>query len=108
MILLEEDKMYHLRTHANGRADLFYEEESYDYFLEQCAHYIDPVVDTFAYCLLHDHLDLMVKVRNEEDILDYLRDEEDDPAIQDFAHHGGLSNVVRQQFSSLFNQYTKF
>jgi len=108
MIPLEVDKMYHLRAHVDGRADLFYEEKSYDYFLKQCSHYIDPVVDTFAYCLLPEHLDLMVKVRNEERILDYLRDEEGDPTIQDFGYHGGLSNVVNQQFKRLFNQYTKF
>jgi REP element-mobilizing transposase RayT len=68
-IPLEPGQMYHIWTHANGDENLFREEENYRYFLEKYTYYGHPVVGTFAYCLMPNHLHLMVRVREKEEVL---------------------------------------
>ena len=51
-ILLEPERTYHIWTHANGSENLFRCDENYRYFMRRYRHYIHPVVETFAYCLM--------------------------------------------------------
>src|SRR5699024_1493190 len=106
-IPLEAGTMYHVWTHANGSENLFREAENYTYFLEKYAHHVYPVVDTFAYCLMPNHLHLMIRVRSKQEVLEYLRVKKEDPNLQGFGNLGGFSNFISQQFSNLFNAYTK-
>jgi putative transposase len=66
--LLLPDTVYHIYTHANGNENLFRCEGNYRYFLAKYAERIYAVVDTYAYCLMPNHLHLMVRVRGEEEI----------------------------------------
>ena len=72
-------------------------------------HYVHPVVETFAYCLMPNHLHIMVRVKSEKDILEFVRVKKDDITItlQGLKDLGGLSNTISQQFSNLFNSYTQ-
>lgn len=106
-IPLEPGQTYHVWTHANGSENLFREKDNYRYFLERYSYHVHPVADTFAYCLLPNHLHLMIRVREEKVVLEYLRDKKEDPNLQGFQNLGGFSNWVSQQFSNLFNGYTK-
>lgn len=106
-IPLEPGQMYHVWTHANGSENLFRTEENYRYFLEKYAYYLDPVVETYAYCLMPNHLHLMVCVGKEKEVLDFLRDKKDEPSLQGFGTLGGISKVISLQFSHLFNGYTQ-
>jgi REP element-mobilizing transposase RayT len=54
-----------------------------------------------------NHLHLMVRVRKEEMVLEYMRIKKEDPNLQGFENLGGFSNCISQQFSNLFNAYTK-
>ncbi|MEX0648456.1 MAG: hypothetical protein WD139_11770 [Balneolaceae bacterium] len=103
----EPGRFYHIWTHANGSENLFRLDENYGYFLAKYRHYIQPVADTFAYCLMPNHLHLMVRVKEEEEVLEFLRIKKLNPNLQGFQNLGGLSNVISQQFSNLFNAYTK-
>jgi putative transposase len=96
-IPLEPGQMYHIWTHANGDENLFREDENYTYFLEKYSYYIPPVADTFAYCLMPNHLHLMVRVKGEKDLVD----------IKDLTGFQNLSGLVSKQFSNLFNAYSK-
>jgi putative transposase len=49
---MEPAKFYHLYNHANGNENLFRKDENYLFFLKKFAFYINPVADTYAYCLL--------------------------------------------------------
>lgn len=100
-------QMYHIWTHANGDENLFREEENYRYFLEKYAYHVHPVVESFAYCLMPNHLHLMVRVREEKEVLEFLRDKKDDLNLQGLRNLGGLKKVIPQQLSNLFNAYTK-
>ena len=86
---LQEGCYYHIYNRGNNQADLFYEPRKYRYFLEQYTKYIEPVADTFAYCLLTNHFHLLVRIKTaEEQPLDPPRD-------------------ATQQFANFFNSYTK-
>jgi len=99
--------MYHVWTHANGDENLFLEDQNYTYFLEKYSYHIEPVAETFAYCLMPNHMHLMVRVKSEEEVLEFLREKSSSPTLQGFQTLGGFSNVISRQFSHLFNGYTQ-
>lgn len=99
-IPLQPGHFYHIWTHANGSENLFRCDDNYRYFLEKYQYHVHPTVETYAYCLMPNHLHLMVKVKEEDELVDFFKKKN----LQDFQNLGGL---VSQQFSNLFNAYTK-
>ncbi len=83
--------MYHIWTHANGIENLFLNDENYFYFLEKYSLYIEPVAETFAYCLMPNHLHLMVRVKEENEVLEFVSVKKSNPTLQGFETLGGLS-----------------
>src|SRR6056297_3108412 len=81
---LEATRVYHIWTHANGDDNLFREERNYTYFLEKYSYHIEPVAETFAYCLMPNHLHVMVRVKGEEEVLEFLRVKKSNPTLQGF------------------------
>ena len=98
---------YHIYTHANGSENLFRVDENYHYFLKKYAKYIYPVAETFAYCLMPNHLHLAIKIRSEDEVLMNLREFKENSTLQGFETLGGFSRAVSLQFSHLFNSYTQ-
>ena len=103
--IFEAETVYHVYTHANGSENLFREEENYRYFLQRYGDYIDPVAATYAYCLMPNHLHLMIRIRSEEEVLAFVRRKKQ--TLQGFETLGELSKVISRQFSHLFNGYTQ-
>lgn len=66
--MIEFGKYYHIYNRGNNREDLFKEEKNYDYFLKLYAHHIDPIAETFAYCLMKNHFHLLIKIKEKEEI----------------------------------------
>ncbi|WP_425392014.1 transposase [Ekhidna sp.] len=97
VIPLEPERIYHIWTHGNGSENLFRTDDNYRYFLEKYAQHIYPIAKTYAYCLMPNHLHLMVKIREEKVLLN----------LQGFGNPGGLKGKISQQFGNLFNAYTK-
>ena len=64
---LEEGQFYHIYNRGINGENLFKEERNYAYFLQQYAKYLEPVVQTFAYCLLPNHFHLLVRVKTLEE-----------------------------------------
>ena len=97
-IPLENGKYYHIYNRGNNRIDLFYETENYNHFLRLYAKYIEPVVETYAWCLMKNHFHFLVYIKETEEIdiskLEY--SSTDKPKI--------IS--ASKQFSNLFNAYT--
>jgi REP element-mobilizing transposase RayT len=58
---------YHIYTRGNNRENLFREPRNYAYFLQLYGKHIAPVAETFAYCLLPNHLHLLVGIRAQLD-----------------------------------------
>ena len=74
---------YHIYNRGNNRENLFIEERNYHYFFKLYTHYIYPIADTYAYCLMRNHFHLLVGMK---------------PQPQ---------NHYSQAFSNLFSTYTK-
>jgi putative transposase len=90
---------YHIYNRGNNRENLFKEERNYRHFLKLYAKHIEPIADTFAYCLLPNHFHLLVRIKSEG--------EQD---LTGFENLSGLPPKPRnpsKQFSNLFNAYTK-
>src|SRR5512135_2680666 len=86
---------YHIYNRGTNRENVFIEERNYAYFLSLYARYIEPIADTFAYCLLRNHFHLLVRIKTAEEI---------DP--KGFGKPFG-SKEPSQQFSNLLNAYAK-
>ena len=81
--LLEPGKYYHVYNRAKNGDPLFENEEAFRFFMKLYQAHICPIADTYAYCLLHDHLHLLIRIREEA---------------------GGS---LYKPFAMLFNSYTK-
>ncbi|MGC9152054.1 MAG: transposase [Microbacter sp.] len=98
---LNPGKYYHIYNRGNNRNDLFYDNENYEYFLNLYQTYISPVTNTFAWVLMKNHFHLLMQILPPErwgnlnaDGLKTLRNLE-------------LDKRINQQFSNLFNAYSK-
>jgi len=119
--LLLPKTVYHIYTHANGFENLFNSEENYRFFLRKYAYHVYPIAETYAYCLMPNHLHLMIKIRSEKEVLQYLRMKkleklrnaglleslEEEETLQAFQTVEEFSNIISSQFGHLFNGYTQ-
>ena len=64
---LQANKIYHIYNRGNNREDLFREERNYRYFMSLYVKYIEPIADTFAYCLLKNHFHVLVRIKDAAD-----------------------------------------
>ncbi len=96
---------YHIYNRGNNRENLFKEERNYRHFLRLYAKHIEPVADTFAYCLLPNHFHLLVRVKGEDEIEALCKTLK----VSKTFRVSGATKVLKpsQQFSNLFNAYTK-
>ena len=95
------DTYYHIYNRGVNRENIFVEERNYEYSMGLYAKYIEPVAETFAYCLLRNYFHVLVRVKSEDEI-QFLRVSET------------LRNSTRKkikepsgQFSDFFNAYAK-
>ena len=90
---------YHIYNRGNNGIDIFLETENYYHFLRLYAKYIEPIAETFAWCLLKNHFHVLVRIKEKEEIntteLSYSTVE--NPKIID----------PSRQFSHFFNAYTQ-
>lgn len=95
---LQPGNYYHIFNRGIDSCDIFLENENYEYFLTLYDKYISPVANTFAWVLMKNHFHLLVQILN--------------PNPEGFKNLQGLKNLdtgkrINQQFSNLFNAYTK-
>jgi hypothetical protein len=61
-------QVYHIYNRGNNGEDLFLLPEDNKHFLRLYEKYIEPIADTFAWCLLRNHFHLLVKIKHKEEI----------------------------------------
>jgi len=94
-IPLHIGQFYHIYNRGNNREDIFREERNYRYFMQLYAHHVEPVADTYAYCLMRNHFHLLVRIKDDED-------------LTGLANLSGLQRATPSRaFSNLFNAYAK-
>ena len=92
---LQRGIAYHIFNRGVNRCNLFTQASDYELFLKLYTRYIDPIAETFAYCLMRNHFHLFVRIKTIEPV-----DLDRDLAA---AH----TPTPSQSFSNLFNAYTK-
>ena len=60
---LGQGQIYHIQARGQAGGDIFFEDRTYAHFLGLYAKSVGPVADTYAYCLLPDHLHLLIRLR---------------------------------------------
>ena len=90
-IPLYPNQFYHIYNRGNNRENIFIEERNYAYFLTLYARYIEPIAQTYAYCLLSNHFHLLIRLRDPDEYLA--------PALSD--------KLPSQYFSNFFNAYAR-
>ena len=63
---MQHGQYYHIHNRGNNGEVLFREQRNYSYFLNLYARYIEPVAETYAYCLMSNHFHLLVCIEDEE------------------------------------------
>jgi putative transposase len=84
--------LYHIYNRANGNEKLFLTADNYYYFLRKYKSYLQPVADTFCYCLMPNHFHFLIRIKSESELR---------------LCKGDLENLVSRQFSNFFNSYSK-
>lgn len=85
---------YHIYNHANDPENLFRSDDNYRFFLQRWSKYMEPIAETYAYCLMPNHIHFLIRTRSEDELVNLT-------GLED------LSGFVSQQFSNLFNSYAK-
>ena len=93
---LEPDKYYHIFNRANGNEKIFRRPGNYEFFLLKYQKYIEPVAETFCYCLMPNHFHFLIKIRSPEEINDLIS-----------SPSQNLGLYCSKQFSNLFSSYTQ-
>jgi putative transposase len=130
---LQHGKVYHIYNRGNNREDLFRFPEDYQHFLRLYEKYIEPIAETYAWCLLGNHFHFLVKIKDGQEIGFFnpfyssrskdagrmLHKKDDELKWQFITEHEfelldkiSIEKLKRptpyRQFAHLFNAYSKF
>lgn len=121
---LEHGCYYHIYNRGNNGEQLFYTPENYYHFLRLYEKYIDPIADTYAWCLMGNHFHLLVRIKEEKEIgcfvnFDTSRSVDSGRSKWNFSNNppgsvrpGGVSTgkkpTLHRMFSHFFNAYAKY
>lgn len=105
------DAHYHIYNRGNNREDIFVDDGNYRFFLQRYLQYIEPVVYTYAYCLLPNHFHFLVQIRtiNDRASSSSKVNSENKLVITDESEFENNQKGLdpSRQFSNLFNAYAK-
>ena len=108
---LQYDTYFHIYNRGINSCPLFTESTNYEHFMGLWEKYISPIADTYAWVLMGNHFHFLIKTKTFEEVgvnlnlnLQGLFDvDKKTLKVADFPPIKPLS----QQFSNLFNAYTK-
>ena len=96
---IEYGNYYHIYNRGNNGIDVFLSADNYIHFLKLYAKYIEPIAETFAWCLLKNHFHILVRIKQKSEIVN-----------EDLSYSTTEKPKVinpSRQFSHLFNAYTQ-
>ena len=99
---LQTGAFYHLYNRGNNGENIFYKADNYVYFLHKFDHYLTPYMDVYAYCLLPNHFQFLVRTKDRGTIPEEaLHVKTGSKTLTDF------SQVVSEACRRLFLSYAK-
>ena len=87
IVKLDSGKFYHVYNRGINNNPVFFESDNYNYFFKLYQNHIDPVAETYAWCLLKNHFHFLIKIKEENQMQS--------------------DKKPHQCFSNLINAYTK-
>ncbi|UII30709.1 hypothetical protein LVD17_20660 [Fulvivirga ulvae] len=103
---IQPDTYYHVYNRGINGESIFKEARNYNYFLEKYAQHINPVADTYAYCLLNNHFHFLIRTCSAEVISDRVQNPVRDKG-NNFSAEVDFSKTIGKQFAKLFNSYSQ-
>ena len=103
-IPFEPGKYYHVYNHGNGDDNIFKSEGNYLYFLQKYSQYLNPISETYAYCLMPNHFHFLIRIKSNESLLEYFKIKypaKNPQGLQD------LAGLVSRQWGNFLNSYVK-
>lgn len=107
------DTYYHIYNRGVNGENIFIEERNYDLFLKLYEKHLEPITDLFAYCMLRNHFHISVRVKSQEEILEYKQTLKVSKTFRASGNEKPLgsdglgSKYASDQFSNFFNAYAK-
>ncbi len=86
---LKHGKYYHIYNRGINSDILFKEKSNYQHFLNLYDEHVNPIAETYAWCLMKNHFHFLVRIKEIEEIT------------------SAKKVLPSQTFSNLFNAYTK-
>jgi REP element-mobilizing transposase RayT len=112
---LEPGLTYHIFNHAVGNDKLFIDDKNYSFFLGKVQQWILPVCDIYAFCLMPNHFHLLLKIKDESELLEAFEEliikrlkinlEIDNTVLKKRSYV--LSRIISDQFSHCYNSYVQ-
>lgn len=106
---LQYGRYYHIYNRGNNGENLFVQRRNYPYFLQRYAKYIEPVAQTFAYCLLPNHFHFAIRTRTEAEQEAYWREQIAEVEIGPFSEIGPIFKLTppSRAFNNFFIAYAR-
>lgn len=106
------NKYYHILFRSIDGVPLFKTEKEHIFFLEKWKRFTDPVFETWAYSLLNNHTHFIIKVKQQEEVIQTLCTLTDDAktkAIREFLEKKEdslIGPIIERQINSFMVSYT--
>jgi putative transposase len=101
--------IYHVFNRTNNNERLFPSDENRYFFLKKYHDYLSPVAETFCWCLLPNHFHLLLRIKPEDAIIQYLSQSKNETTLterQFLNGETGLSELVERSFKNMFQSYS--
>mgnify|MGYP002713054064 CR=1 FL=1 len=108
---LQHGRYYHIYNRGNNGENLFVQQRNFPYFLQLYAKYIQPIAETFAYCLLPNHFHFALRTYTPAEQEAYHANQIDEQ-IGPFLENGPISTIFKlidpsRAFNNMFIAYTR-
>ena len=113
---VQPDTSYHIFNHANGFENIFRHEANYYFFMEKYRKHIDPIAETYAWCLMPNHFHFVVRIRKRSVIINTLSKTNTFPKVLNFGKdlkdineisNTDIEKYLSKQFANFFSSYTQ-
>jgi REP element-mobilizing transposase RayT len=98
---------YHVYNRGINGCDIFRENDNYSYFLKLYDQFLSPIGDTYAWVLMPNHFHLLVRVKEEGEILAATNPDRVSNPVRDDKTPPVRVGTPSQQMAHLFNSYAQ-
>ena len=104
--------IFHIYNRGNNKQQIFFSEDNYQFFVAKIKHYVCPVSDVLAYCLMPNHFHLLLRTNDLSGRLKKIGTVSSTELTNSFrVLQSTYANAINKQngsIGSLFQQKTQF